>query len=380
MSATKATGAVLRTGASSLSQRQLIALRFRRHKPARLSLFVVLFLYVIAALAGFFAPQSVSRKDLDYAHCPPMPVRFGLKHGGFYSPLPVQRIDEVTLRKYYVREPGKVLKLGFFVEGDEYNLLGLFPCRTHFFGADPTANGWTDGDRKVGFLMLGGDKYGRDILSRLFLGARVSLSVGLLGIAVTFMLGLTIGGISGYVSGRVDLVIQRLIEIVNSFPRLPMWLALGAAVPADWSPLKTYFAITVALSLLSWTGLARVVRGKILSLREEDYTTAALLLGAGHWRIVFRHLLPGFTSHIIVSLTLAIPGVILGETSLSFLGLGLRDPVVSWGVMLQDCMDIEAVRYYPWLMAPVVMIVMTVLCFNFLGDGLRDAADPYAAR
>jgi len=368
------------TAVAVMSQRQLTWLRFRRHKLALVSLFVVLFMYLLAALAGFFAPQDASRKDLDYANCPPMPVRFSLDRGGFYTPLLVQKIDEVTLRKTYVHDEQKVLKLGFFVEGDEYRLIGLLPCRTHFFGADPHANGWTCDADRVGFLMMGGDKYGRDILSRLFHGARVSLSVGIVGIAVTFVLGLTIGGISGYVSGRTDLLIQRFIEIINSFPRLPMWLALGAAVPTDWSPLKTYFAITVALSLLSWTGLARVVRGKILSLREEDYAVAARLLGAGHRRILFRHLLPGFTSHIIVSLTLSIPGMILGETSLSFLGLGLRDPVVSWGVMLQDCMDIEAVRYYPWLMAPVIMIVMTVLCFNFLGDGLRDAADPYSAR
>jgi len=380
MSAARADTTGHGTAAGALSQRQLIWLRFRKHKLALASLFVVLFLYLIAAFAGFFAPQSVSRKDLDYANCPPMPVRFSLEHGGFYAPLLTQKTDEVTLRKYYVQDGDKVLKLGFFVEGEAYRLLGLIPCRTHLFGADPSANGWTSDKQRIGFLLMGGDKYGRDILSRLFHGARVSLSVGLVGIAVTFVLGLTIGGISGYISGRTDLVIQRFIEIINSFPRLPMWLALGAAVPTDWSPIRTYFAITVALSMLSWTGLARVVRGKILSLREEDYAVAARLLGAGHRRIIFRHLLPGFTSHIIVSLTLSIPGMILGETSLSFLGLGLRDPVVSWGVMLQACMDIEAVRYYPWLMAPVIMIVMTVLCFNFLGDGLRDAADPYSAR
>ena len=362
-----------------LSQRQLIWLRFRRHRLAVVAASVLGCVYFVAVFAGFFAPHATDRKDLDYAYCPPHRLGLSFERGGFYTPVLRQHVDPVTLRQTYVRARGEVLKLGFFVEGDEYRLLGLVRCRTHFFGPDPAANGWAPGERRP-FLPLGGDKYGRDLLSRLLQGARVSLSVGLAGIAVTFVLGLTIGGVSGYLSGRADLLIQRLIEIINSFPRLPMWLALGAAVPSDWSPLKTYFAITVALGLLSWTGLARVVRGKILSLREEDYTIAARLLGAGHGRIIFRHLLPGFTSHIIVSLTLAVPGVILGETSLSFLGLGLREPVVSWGVILQDCMDIEAVRYYPWLMAPVVMIVMTVLCFNFLGDGLRDAADPYATR
>ena len=363
----------------ALSQRQLIWRRFHRHRLAVVGLWVVASLYLLAALAGLFAPQSIERKSLDHAYCPPQPIRFSFRHG-FHTPALRQHVDPVTLRQTYVRDGETVLKLGFFVKGDEYRLLGLIPCRTHLFGADPAANGWTSDEQRRPFLFLGGDKYGRDLLSRLLHGARVSLSVGLVGIVVTFVLGLTIGGVSGYLSGRPDTVIQRLIEIINSFPRLPMWLALGAAVPNDWSPLKTYFAITVALGLLSWTGLARVVRGKILSLREEDYSTAARLLGASHPRIIFRHLLPGFTSHIIVSLTLALPGVILGETSLSFLGLGLREPVVSWGVILQDCMDIEAVRYYPWLMAPGVMIVMTVLCFNFLGDGLRDAADPYAAR
>ena len=204
--------------------------------------------------------------------------------------------------------------------------------------------------------------------------------MGLIGILFTFLLGMSIGGVSGYVGGKTDLLIQRGIEIINSLPRLPLWIALAAVMPKDWSALRVYFGITIVLSLLGWTRLARVVRGKILSLREEDYATAARLIGASHRRVLFRHLLPGFTSHIIVSLTLSIPRMILGETSLSFLGLGLRAPIVSWGVMLQDCRDIKAISIYPWLLLPVVFIVATVLCFNFLGDGLRDAADPYSAR
>jgi peptide/nickel transport system permease protein len=211
-------------------------------------------------------------------------------------------------------------------------------------------------------------------------GSRISLSVGIVAIVVTFILGVSIGGVSGYVGGNTDVLIQRVIEIINSFPKLPLWMALGAAMPSDWSPLQTYFSITIVLALLGWTGLARVVRGKLLALREEDYAVAAGLLGASHTRIIFRHLLPGFTSHIIVGLTLRIPYMVLGETSLSFLGLGLRDPVVSWGVLLQDCMNVQVVADYPWMLMPSVFLILLVLGCNFMGDGLRDAADPYAGR
>lgn len=363
----------------TLSQWQLVRLRFLKHRLAVTAFFVLCVLYTVALFAGFFAPQSSWQRNLAYSYCPPHRIRISVEKG-LYAKGIRQHTDPILMRKSYVDDPSRDVPLAFFAKGPAFHLLGLIPCSRHFFGVDTTElpPGFPEHDRV--FFLLGADKYGRDILSRAVSGARISLSVGLIGIAITFVLGLLIGGISGYAGGRIDNVIQRTIEIINSFPRLPMWLALGAAVPGDWSPLKTYFAITIALSLLSWTGLARVVRGKVLALREEDYAMAARLLGAGHARIIFRHLLPGFTSHIIVALTLNIPGMILGETSLSFLGLGLRPPIVSWGVMLQDCMDIKAVSYYPWLMAPVVLIVATVLCFNFFGDGLRDAADPYASR
>ena len=363
----------------TLSQWQLVRLRFLKHRLAVTAFFVLCVLYTVAIFAGFFAPSSSWKRNLAYSYCPPHRIAFSFRKG-LYAKGIRQHTDPIVMRKSYVDDSSRDVPLGFFVKGESYRLLGLFPCSRHFVGVDETLlpENFPEEDRV--FFLLGADKYGRDIFSRAVNGARISLSVGLIGITITFILGLLIGGVSGYAGGRVDNLIQRTIEIINSFPRLPMWLALGAAVPGDWSPLKTYFAITIALSLLSWTGLARVVRGKVLALREEDYATAARLLGASHGRIIFRHLLPGFTSHIIVSLTLNIPGMILGETSLSFLGLGLRPPIVSWGVMLQDCMDIKAVSYYPWLMAPVVMIVATVLCFNFFGDGLRDAADPYASR
>jgi len=272
-----------------------------------------------------------------------------------------------------------VIPLGFFVRGEPYLLWGTFAAERHFFGVKRPVVPPADVVVPT-FFFPGADAIGRDSFRRLIHGPAVSLSVGLVAIAVTFVLGVTIGGISGYFGGVTDTLIQRLIEIVNAFPQIPLWLAFGAVLPADWPPLSTYFAITLVLSLLGWTGLARVVRGKILALREEDYATAARLLGASHARILFRHLLPGFSSHIIVVLTMSVPAMILGETSLSFLGLGLRAPIVSWGVMLQDCLSLQSVANYPWLLMPVVLIVLTVICFNFLGDGLRDAADPYTSR
>jgi len=365
--------------ASHESQWQLIRRRFVRHKLAVAGLLAVIVLYLIAAFAEFFAPHTPEWRRLSHAYCPPMVPTVSLDHGP-YTENVKRHVDPITFQKTYVRAEG-VVRLGFFVRGEPYRLWGLIPWDVHFFGAVPVQQtaGNDRGEAPV-FYLLGADKYGRDIFTRIVYGSRISLSIGIVAIVVTFLLGVTIGGISGYVGGTVDNLIQRMIEIINSFPRLPLWLALGAVLPDDWSPLKIYFGITVVLSLLGWTGLARVVRGKLLSLREEDYAVAARLLGAGHGRIIFRHLLPGFTSHIIVSLTLRVPVMILGETSLSFLGLGLRPPVVSWGVMLQDCMNMQVVANYPWLLLPVGFIILTVLSCNFLGDGLRDAADPYAAR
>ena len=363
------------------SQWRLISRRFGRHRLAVAAMYVLIVLYFVAAFAEFFAPYTSRWYDLEHAYCPPQLPRLSLRHGLYVYAVRRHR-DEITKRLIYVEDRGETIPLGFCVKGEPYRFLGLIPCQRHFFGVDrddytPSAE---YKNATPTFCMLGADRYGQDLLSRIIHGARISLSVGVMGIAITFFLGLIIGGISGYVGGAADNVIQRGIEIINAFPKLPLWLALGAIMPPDWSPVVIYFGITVVLSLLGWTGLARIVRGKILALREEDYAVAARLLGAGHGRIIFRHLLPGFASHIIVALTLSVPGMILGETSLSFLGLGLRPPVVSWGVMLQDCMNIQAIAHFPWMLLPVVFIVLTVLCFNFLGDGLRDAADPYASR
>jgi peptide/nickel transport system permease protein len=354
----------------------IVSRNFRRHRLAVASLYLLAVLYTLGGLAEFFAPYTREWRDLAHAYCPPQLPRFSFAHG-LYVPGVQRTIDPITLRKTYRDDEAVAVPLGFFVRGEPYRFWGTITWDRHFFGVKrptPAAAG-----ARPTFLFLGADKYGHDILSRLVYGARISLSVGLVSIVLTCFLGVSIGGISGYVGGVVDTVIQRLMEIINSLPQLPLWLALGAVLPPDWSPVTVYFAITLVLSLIGWTGLARVVRGKILSLREEDYVMAARLLGASHSRILFRHLLPGFTSHLIVVLTLSVPAMILGETSLSFLGLGLRPPIVSWGVMLQDCMSTQTVANCPWLLAPVVLIVLTVLCFNFLGDGLRDAADPHSS-
>lgn len=366
--------------AGTLSQWQLISLRFSKHRLAVASLFVLFVLYALAVFSEPLSPYAPYARHLDYPYAPPQSVRFSPELG--LHTYALQRyVDPITFRKQYVELPGEPLKLRFFAKGEPYVMWGFIPLDRRLLSVEPRLIASLDGSSTASssFFLLGADRYGRDILSRTIHGARISLSVGMIGVFFTFVLGLCLGGLSGYVGGRTDNFIQRGIEVINAFPQLPLWIALSALLPGDWSALAIYFAITLLLSLLNWTGLARVVRGKILALREEEYAVAARLMGASHSRILFRHLLPGFTSHIVVALTLSVPGVILGETALSFLGLGLRPPIVSWGVMLQDCLDVKAVRYYPWLLTPVLFIVLTVLSFNFLGDGVRDAADPYGS-
>jgi len=273
--------------------------------------------------------------------------------------------DPVTARLLYAPDPTHIYPIRFFVRGDPYELWGLFSSDVHLFGAD------------IPVFLAGTDKLGRCVLSRIFYGSRISLSVGLIGVFFSFVVGLLLGGVSGYFGGVVDEAVQRVIDVLISMPTIPLWMALAAALPQDWPQLRMYFAITIILSIFGWTSLARVVRGKILSLREEDFTVAARLYGTSEWRIITRHLLPAFASYIIVRLTMAIPGMILGETSLSFLGLGLRPPVISWGVMLGEAQNVMAVAHMPWVLWPSAFVIASVLMFNFLGDGLRDAADPY---
>jgi peptide/nickel transport system permease protein len=368
-----------KAAAGSLSQWQLIRLRFSRHRLAVWSMYLLAVFYAVALFAPVLAPYERNTKNFDYTYAPPTLPRFNFSDGLHVRAIH-REVNPVNLKTYYVEDPYTVVPLGFFVRGDSYSFLGLFDWDVHLLGVDRSSLEADLGEAQPVFFLLGTDRFGQDVFSRLIYASQISLSIGLISIVISFFLGILIGGLSGYYGGWLDNLIQRFIEILNSFPSLPLWMALAAIMPPTWSPLQVYFAITVVLSLFGWTGLARVVRGKILSLREEDYATAARLLGASHSRVIFKHLVPGFTSHIIVSLTLSVPGMILGETALSFLGIGLRPPVVSWGVMLQDCMNIDVVANYPWLLMPVMFIILTVLAFNFLGDGLRDAADPYASR
>ena len=356
---------------NTASQWQLMGRKFRKHRLAVWSGWVVLALYAVAALGELVAPYSLDGEHLEYMYAPPQRLRWigddGVHVWPFVYGLEGMRHPE-TLRTVYAEDHSRMYPVQLFVRGEPYEFWGLFHTDVHLFGVE---QGGT-------LFLLGTAAVGRDMLTRVIYGSRISLTVGLIGVALSFTFGLLIGATSGYYGGWVDNQIQRLIEVLRSFPSIPLWMALSASLPSDWSPLKVYFGITVVLSFLGWTGLARVVRGKILSLREEDYAVAALLAGASQRRVMVRHLLPGFASHIIVSLTLTLPNMILGETALSFLGLGLRPPITSWGVLLKDAQNVQAVALQPWLLTPALFDIIAVLAFNFVGDGLRDAADPYS--
>ncbi len=351
------------------SQRKLMWWKFKRHKVAVASGIFLLLMYFITVFAEFFAPYALDSRNPKYIYAPPHSIHFFHK-GEFVGPFVYdydREMDFTIPQRIYVPSEDRIIKLRFFCSGEEYKFWGFIEADNHLICADI----------KKPIYLLGADRLGRDMLSRIIYGARISLTIGLVGIAISFTLGIIIGGLAGYYGGWVDLVVQRIIEVVQSLPTLPLWLALAAIMPATWSPILIYFGITIILGLIDWTGLARAVRSKLLSLREEDYVLAARLMGASPGRIIGLHLVPGFMSHLIASATITIPTMILGETALSFLGLGLRAPVVSWGVLLNEAQNIEAVALRPWLILPVIPVILIILAYNFFGDGLRDAADPY---
>ncbi len=355
---------------ATASQRQLIWMRFRRHKMAMLGLWILILMYFVAALAGFFAPFTTNSAHSTHAYHPPQLPKFSISDG-FYVHPSEGRTDIDTLKRVFEEDTSEKVELGFFVKGEPYKLFGVIESDRHFFGPKEM------GER---FYLFGADRAGADVLSKLIYGSQVSLSIGLVGVAISLVLGLILGGISGYFGGWVDNLIQRFIELIMSIPTLPLWLGLAAAIPPTFGIVPTYLMITVILSLLGWTSLARVIRGRLLQTRDEDFVLAARLDGVSTARIIRRHLLPSFMSHIIATVSLSVPAMILAETSLSFLGLGMRAPAISWGVLLQDAQSVKTVATAPWLLIPGIAVVLAVVAYNFVGDGLRDSADPYGKR
>ena len=353
------------------SQWRLMWWKFLDHRLAVFAMFVLAGLYLVAVFCEIAAPNAPNKRGAKRSFEPPQRIH-AIHQGRLRRPFVyprIQHVNEVTLKREYTDDTSRTIPLRLWVKGDAYRLWGLIPMDRHLIGVE-------QGER---LHLMGADRLGRDLFSRILYGSRISLSLGLAAVFLTLILGVVIGGVSGYYGGLVDTLIQRVIEVLRSFPTIPLWLALSAAMPATWSQVRVYFCMTLILAGIGWTGVARVVRGKILALREEDYAVAAKVAGVREFTIIMKHLVPGFMSHLIVTVTLAIPGMILAETSLSFLRLGLRPPTISWGVLLQDAQNIQAVQIYPWLMFPVLFVIVTVLTFNFLGDGLRDAADPYSS-
>ena len=354
------------------SQWQLMWWRLRRHRLAMGAGVVLLAMYVVVIFADFLATADPFVSEAARGEMPPQRLHFfdGLSPGLYVHPVEGRR-DMQTFRRVYEVDDETKTPVRLFARGYEYRLFGLIPTDRHLLGVEAPLKA------EEHIFILGTDVQGRDMWSRLMIATRISMSIGLVSVAISLFLGVLLGGMSGYYGGWIDMVIQRVIEILRSIPTIPLWMGIAAAVPRDWSIIRVYFAITIIISLIGWTTLAREVRGRFLSLREEDFVTAAEIAGASQARVIFRHMVPSFTSHIIAATTLALPAIIISETSLSFLGLGLRPPAISWGVLLQQAQNVQAVALTPWLLIPAVPVIVAVLAFNFLGDGLRDAADPY---
>ncbi|WP_204112453.1 ABC transporter permease [Shimia biformata] len=347
---------------------RLIFRRFREHKLGYFSALFLLISYLSLPIAGFIAPYSPNFRHADHLYAPPQGIHL-FHEGSFIGPHVYPITAEVDMEDFswkYIPDTENPAKLQFFCEGNYYKLAGLFRTNRHLVCAPEGAT----------IFLFGSDRLGRDVFSRILYGAQLSLTVGLVGITVSFVIGIVLGSIAGYFGGFLDWIINRVIEILRSLPELPLWLALSAAVPSHWSPVAVFFIISIILGILDWPGLARAVRSKFLSLREEEFVRAAEMMGAKPSRVIRKHLLPNFLSHLIASATLSIPAMILGETALSFLGLGLRAPAVSWGVMLNDAQNLASIEIYPWTAIPMLPIIIVVLAFNFFGDGLRDALDP----
>lgn len=347
----------------------LIWRKFRQHKLGLISGIFLLLSYLMLPFAGFIAPYTPNERHDEHLYSPPQSVHM-FHNGEFIGPFVYPMTSQANLETFqweFTPDLDNPAKLEFFCQGTEYNLSGFIPTTTHLFCVEDGAT----------VFLWGSDRLGRDVFSRIFYGAQLSLTVGLIGITVSFVLGIFFGSVAGYFGGKIDWAINRVIEILRSLPELPLWLALSAAVPSNWGPVAVFFIISVILGILDWPGLARSVRAKFLSLREEEYVRAAEMMGASSGRVIRKHLLPNFMSHLIASATLSIPAMILGETALSYLGLGLRAPAVSWGVMLNDAQNLASIELYLWTAIPMLPIIIVVLAFNFLGDGLRDSLDPY---
>ncbi|MEJ2555359.1 MAG: ABC transporter permease [Anaerolineae bacterium] len=348
--------------------------RFRKHKMAIISSVILGIFYLVALFCEFVAPYDPEQYFIQYKLAPPSKIHILDAEGRLHMPF-VYKIkqdkDPETQRNIYTEDTETQYPIQFFVHGPEYKLWGRWTMNLHFFGLPVP-------QEEQGVFLMGADRLGRDVFSRTCFGARLSLSIGLVGVLLSLSVGVVLGGISGYYGGTLDILIQRVIEFIRTIPSIPLWMALSAALPTNWPIVRMYFAITIILSLIGWTWMARVVRGRFLAMREEDFVLAARLVGSGEIRIILRHMLPSFLSYIIASLTLAIPNMILAETGLSYIGLGLRAPAISWGVLLREAQNVRSLVLAPWVLTPALAVIVAILAFNFVGDGLRDAADPYA--